>query len=438
MKPASGRSNGSRRVARRVYHRAYRRRALSVTPRLGRESHGTPYMKRPPFLFRYRPPDEVKYGYLEGLLRENHIWASPPRGFTDSNDCTAQIDFEAPRREWLRQFNQDFRKLRLRGKARSQAVREAIATDVWKDASKHAEMAQGIQDTLNNSGVICLTDTALDDRMWNEYAGGHRGICLCFESSEKLFSETFDVNYVSELPRVKFNADSGEKVKAFLLTKGSSYSWEREWRYVDFDKGGGYKSIPPSALRAIVFGNQTEAEMRQEVLRLVTRWKPDVVLFTVDATESNGLNLRLQPPDGSQVSTMARIIPPIQVRSTGEPVSGNHAARLLALLGSVSPEHRRRDLDSRIQCLVDRLKFVRSSHGRRSNEAAAGARAAMREATSLLRELVDQSGAAIPGYGDVTLLLYRFLYDFAVKPGPGVLELILKPSSTPETSPIAP
>lgn len=396
-------------------------------------------VKRPPlFLFRYRPPDEVKCGYLEGLLRDKHIWASPPRGFIDSNDCTAQIDFEAPRREWLRHFNQDFKKLRLRGKARSREVRKAIATDVWKDPSKHAEMVRGMQDTLNNSGVICLTDTALDNRMWNEYAGGHRGICLCFESSEKPSSETFDVNYVSELPRVKFNADSGEQVEAFLLTKQSSYSWEREWRYVDFNKGGGYKSISPSALRAIVFGNQTEADIRQEVMRLVTRWKPDVMLFALDAIDSEEQGLRLHPLDCLQVSTMARIIPPIQARPTREPVSSSHATWLLDFLGSVSPEHRRSDLDSRIQCLAARLKAVESSRGRRSNEAAAGARTAMREATSLLRELVDQSGAAMPGYGDVTLLLYRLVHEIAIKPGPGVLELILKPSSNPKTSPIAP
>lgn len=243
----------------------------------------------PPFLFRYRSPTEVTCGYLEGLLRENHIYASPPRGFSDWYDCRALIDFERPRKEWLRYWNQTFKTLGLRGKARPQAVREAMETGTWKNPSKHAEIGKSIQETLDNSGVICLTDTPLDQRMWDEYAGGHRGICLCFESSELPFLATRDVNYVPELSMVEFNADIEEQVEAFLLTKRSSYSWEREWRYVDYNNGGGYKPISPWALRAIVLGNQAEAKVRHE---------------------EEGPGLRLQLLEEPQVSTMARIIPP--------------------------------------------------------------------------------------------------------------------------------
>jgi hypothetical protein len=376
-------------------------------------------LKRPPpFLFRYRPPDEVTRGYLEGLLRENHLWASPPRQFSDWYDCRAQIDFQGSKAEWTRYWNQVFKKLGLRGKARSRAVREAIATGTWNDPSKHDGVGQGIQDKLNNSGVICLTDTALDERMWDEYAGGHRGICLCFESSEAPFSSMLDVNYVAELPTVKFNADSEEQIEAFLLTKGSAYSWEREWRYVDFDKGGGYKPISPSALRAIVLGSQTEARVRQEVISLASRWRPDIMLFAVDSTKSEGSDLRLQPLDGPQVSTMAIIIPPIQARTRNELTRKSVPVRVLGYLGSVSPEHRRNDLDGRIEYLIAQLNAVESSQGRRSPETVASAVAAVQVATDLLHELVDRSGASIPGYGEVAVELYRLVHATVLKSVP--------------------
>jgi hypothetical protein len=374
----------------------------------------------PPFLFRYRPPNEVALGYLEGLLRENHIYASPPRGFLDGYDCRAQIDFARPRAEWLRYWNQMFKKLGRKGKARPRAVKEAMATGAWKDPAKHAEIGNSIQKDLDNSGIICLTDTALDKQMWDEYAGGHRGICLCFESSEAPFSSTLDVTYVPELPMVRFNADIEEQLEAFLLTKQSSYSWEREWRHVDFNKGGGYKPIAPSALRAIVFGSQTEVKVRQEVMRLVSHWKPDVVLWAVDATEGESPGLRLQLLDGPQGATTARIIPPIQERFRNEPVWRSHPVRLLDYLGSVSPEHRRRDLDSRIEGLAAQLNAVESFPGIQSKDAAAFAAiwvAALREATYLVRELVNRSGAAIPGYGEVSVLLYQLVHAHVIKPG---------------------
>src|ERR1700709_2110489 len=120
-------------------------------------------LKRPPpFLFRYRPPCEIANGYLEELLRENHIYASPPRGFRDEHDCRAQIDFRGTRTEWARYWKKQFKKLGLKGKALDRAAREAIETGAWKDSSKHTEVGQGIQSTLNKSGIICLTDTALD------------------------------------------------------------------------------------------------------------------------------------------------------------------------------------------------------------------------------------------------------------------------------------
>src|SRR5437764_11312476 len=98
-------------------------------------------LKRPPpFLFRYRRPSEVTSGYLEGLLKENHIWASPPRSFEDHYDCFAQIDFAGSKSDWLRYLSRLYKELGLKGKAKSLRAHEAIATGAWKNPSRHAEV----------------------------------------------------------------------------------------------------------------------------------------------------------------------------------------------------------------------------------------------------------------------------------------------------------
>ncbi|HEX4497030.1 MAG TPA: DUF2971 domain-containing protein [Thermoanaerobaculia bacterium] len=365
----------------------------------------------PTFLFRYRPPEEVTLGYFEGLLRNNHIWASPPRGFIDSQDCRAQIDFKLTREEMHRYWVGNFKMLGKKGLEASKAANRVLASLAWKDPGKLEEIIQKIQKTLDNSGIICLTDTALDRRVWEEYAGGHRGVCLCFETSGSPFSTARYVNYMVELPIVKISADSGEKVEAFLLTKGSSYSWEREWRFVDYNKGGGYKPILPKALRAVVFGSQAEETIRQEVTRLIAQWKPDVMLLAVDDT---GAELRLKAVDGPQASTSRRINAPIQERSRSEPAPRLVPVRLLDYLGSVPSEHRRPDLDSRIEGVAAWLMTF-FSEGGRSQDVLAGYLAVLQEATSLVQEIVDRRGAAIPGYGEVAVLLYEFVYEFSIK-----------------------
>jgi hypothetical protein len=141
------------------------------------------------------------------------------------------------------------------------------------------------------------------------------------------------------------------------------------------------------------------------------------MLFTV-ATEEEGPGLRLQLLDWPQGSKTTRIIPPIQERSRSEPVRRPAAVRLLDYLGSVPIEHRRHDLDGRIGHLAARLDTIGSSQGRRSEEAAANAVAAVQEAIALLSEIVEQSGAAIPGYGEVAVLLYELVHAVVSKLGP--------------------
>jgi hypothetical protein len=366
-------------------------------------------LRRPPvFLFRYRPPAEVSAGYLEGLLSQNQIYASPPRGFSDWYDCRAQITFDGTKKEVLRHWTHWYKRLGLKGRSLSRAVSETARA--WRQVDKDA-IVQGTQALLDNSGVICLTDTPLDNRMWEEYAGSHQGICLCFESFESPFSDVYSVNYVPTHPSVRFNAGGEEQVEAFLLTKLLPYSWEREWRRVYYNRGGGLKPIAPSSLRAIIFGARADAIIRDKVSALLSLWKPEVALFAVDIADEG---LRLMPVAGHPVP---HIIPPIQERSPDEPEGPSDAGRLRNALALVSSLHRRPDIDGRLEPLLVMLDSIES--GRRPTaEAVAGLSTKIREACDLLRIIVDRSGSASPDYGYVAVLLYRIVR--AVEMGTGL------------------
>ena len=92
----------------------------------------------------------------------------------------------------------------------------------WRQVDKDA-IVQGTQALLDNSGVICLTDTPLDNRMWEEYAGMHKCICVCFEtfaspfptieSIESPFSAVYSVNYVPTHPTVGLTLVAKSRLK---------------------------------------------------------------------------------------------------------------------------------------------------------------------------------------------------------------------------------
>jgi hypothetical protein len=366
-------------------------------------------LKRPPaFLFRYRPPTEVSAGYLEGLLSRDQIYASSPRGFLDWYDCRAQVTFDRTKKEVLRHWTYWYKRLGLKGRHLSRAVAEAARA--WKQAEKNT-VVQEIQASLDNSGIICLTDTPLDNRMWEEYAGCHQGICLCFESFESPFSTVFSVNYMPVHPTVRFNDDGEELVEAFLLTKLLPYSWEREWRKVYYKSSGGLKSVAASSLRAIILGARVEATTREKVAALLAFWKPRVALLAADITNAG---LRLAPLAGHPPP---HTIPPIQERSPDELGGPSDAVRLRDALASVSALHRRPDIDGRLEQLLATLDTIETG-SMPTEETLADLSARIREACDLLRTIVGRSGLASPGYGYVAVLLYRIVR--AVEIGTGL------------------
>src|SRR3954466_16261625 len=350
--------------------------------------------KPPPrFLFRYRPPSEVSLGHFEDLLRNNRIWSSSPTAFLDLDDCRARIDFTGTEEEWLSYYRHMFGSLGVRDQALEQQAHEAIAKNVWNNDSKHAEVLQGIQNNLFNSGVICLTDSPTDTLMWrSDYAGRSEGICLCFAASLPPLSTALKVSYRSPLPIVKFSADGGEQIAAFILSKGPSYSWEREWRFVDYNKGAGYKSVSPAALRAVVVGSLASSETKESVVHLVRTWKPHVAV----------LNASADLPSNS-----------VHVDGLTEALSRPSGALLLEYLAAIPSAAREPAIDTRIAAIAQQLDACRKPEYRVS------ARRLAQEASVLIGSLLTRPAHApgTPSYEGIALLIFDSVKEADGAPG---------------------
>jgi hypothetical protein len=302
----------------------------------------------------------------------------------------------------------------LTGKAKARFASEAMKTGTWKDPAKQEEVKDAIQALLDNSGVVCLTETPLSGRMWDEYAEGGKGICLCFESFGSPFDEMLDVQYLAAHPTVRFNATPDELIEAFLLVKTAPYAWEREWRKVYFNQGGGPKPIPASSLRAVLLGPAISSSDRTSVLQSLAKWKPHVFVLEVQNISSE---LTLAPVVHGRGNGL---MPPIKEWVEPEPEGQTDLGRLREHFAAIPATDRRSLIDTRLQPVLQGLEIVLSLKRPPRPSEAAGVRLALREARNVYVDLVDSSGGAPTGYGSIAILLYRMVGAIERTLPPGV------------------
>jgi len=250
--------------------------------------------------------------------------------------------------------------------------------------------------------------------MWDEYTEGGKGICLCFESFGSPFDEMLDVQYLPSHPTVRFNATPDELVEAFLLVKTVPYAWEREWRKVYFNEGGGPKPIPASSLRAVLLGPAISPSDRHSVLQSLAKWKPHVFILEVQSIASE---LTLVPVVHSHSNDL---MPPIKEWVEPEPEGKTDLARLREHLAAIPATDHHISIDTRMQRVLQGLEIMLTAKRPPRLEEAASVRLALREARSIYVDLVDATGGAPTGYGPIAILLYRMVRAIELTLPPGV------------------
>jgi hypothetical protein len=166
-----------------------------------------------------------------------------------------------------------------------QAVEAFMATDEARQAT-----AQGLEIFLrsmrdgavtireaiygafnDNVGILSLSAIADNELMWAHYADSHSGLVLCFDEKHSFFNrrrtenDEFyflrEVRY-SDRPAVSLATIDGD---ALLITKGTKWSYEREWRMLvplrdatrSLTIGGDTVHLfafPPDALQGVILG----------------------------------------------------------------------------------------------------------------------------------------------------------------------------------------
>lgn len=133
----------------------------------------------------------------------------------------------------------------------------------------------------SNIGVLCMSEHCNNILMWSHYANSHKGIVYEFEIKD-LFSHAEYVgfsniaekmNYASEYELLSYAVignELKEQCERELLTKAIDWAYEKEYRYIDFQRSGA-KKFNPKCLKSIIFGAKTENDEINAVMECCER-----------------------------------------------------------------------------------------------------------------------------------------------------------------------
>lgn len=91
------------------------------------------------------------------------------------------------------------------------------------------------RESYASRGVACFSEVPDSTLLWSHYGGGHRGICLEFDTTSPWLSKLHRVRYTDEIPEINLVDEligENSKVLDTLLTKASCWSYELEWRAI--------------------------------------------------------------------------------------------------------------------------------------------------------------------------------------------------------------
>jgi hypothetical protein len=229
---------------------------------------------------RFTQPDALNdpfelHPHFESIVAEADVLANLPQSPVDLRPMVAQAY------EMLSETHRAMLPL----DAAMQAVEAFMATDDSRDATAQglqillrsmqdeaAPIRQAIYRAFNdNVGILSLSEIPDNELMWAHYADSHTGLVLAFDEQHGFFnrrrSENDEFYFVrrvvySDRPAVSMATLDGD---ALLVTKGTKWAYEREWRMIvplkdatrSVPMGGDTVllfTFPPDALKGIILG----------------------------------------------------------------------------------------------------------------------------------------------------------------------------------------
>jgi len=220
--------------------------------------------KPPPRLYKYQPFSERTLT----ALKSRTLYFARPSSFNDPYDFSMPLKVaEISRNDCLRLLNEKNGGPweGVRGDRRY-VDEHGQPTEFFQETVQHSGIKvfrEKLRESYLSRGVACFSETPDDTLLWSHYGGGHRGICLEFDTSRPVLARLHKVRYTDELPVFNVVDELLYGSPLFipmLLTKATCWSYEREWRAIHIEAEKEY-CYGADALTGVYLGARlTDAE----------------------------------------------------------------------------------------------------------------------------------------------------------------------------------
>lgn len=226
---------------------------------------------------RYRSLAGGGAGWVrDSILHSKHYFASP-LSFNDPFDCRPNFEIQGNRADLVKYFEgvigrhmPELSRDARRAEARRRVSDPDCDPRLPKNMTGFRHMYH--ETVTSHVGVMCLSEVHDDILMWAHYADSHRGVCLIFDPTEEFMSTAQPVKYRKVRPRVNPIVNSyDEMLEAAMFTKSDHWSYEQEWRILQYKKGSGVYTIPTASLRQVILG----AEISEQDRMRICQWSAD-------------------------------------------------------------------------------------------------------------------------------------------------------------------
>ena len=257
-------------------------------------------------LYKYRGNSE----FTDKIFKEQNIWLSNAEGLNDPFECSIQ----EIAREYIDKQVKEMKEAHIMGfvhaskmspdpsksavlkkvkKAKTLTQKHRIVRDAYLKyagtrITNPIDTFKKFDKQLQKAGIFSLSENPLNELMWAHYGENSKGIAIGFSVVKNSLLADKDkclkVEYSDELPKFDSNgfiletsmyangtnkqkiAFHDSTLKKAISTKSKSWSYEKEWRYVEADSG----AYPlPSQITEIIFGLRTDDKIQSKYFSLI-------------------------------------------------------------------------------------------------------------------------------------------------------------------------
>jgi len=217
-------------------------------------------------LYHYQPFNPE---HIADLLKRNRIHCSTPGKLNDPWDCQPWYDSDSLKDptvrdqyiDWLNEMHDGFPTSERR------KALEAFLKDPENLAKSTEDLARKVQEETARRRIYCLTPHPDSILMWSHYSNNHSGVCLEFQTANRLFSGAMKVSYLSHYPKLLPHEMGTSQAIQVLLTKSEVWAYEEEFRLVGIPQAppgapmlldSDWINLPRGSLTAVILGCQAD------------------------------------------------------------------------------------------------------------------------------------------------------------------------------------